>query len=249
MPTVVLIGTGNVAHHLFRALKENIIQVFGRNEQALREFSESTSTTSSIDELVAADLYLLAVSDDAIKEVSRQFSHVKGLLAHTSGSVPISQLSSERKAVFYPLQTFTFGRDLNFSTIPICLEATNKEDYGILEELANSISKSVYRINTEQRKKLHLAAVFANNFSNHIFQIAMEICEQENVDFDLLKPLIIETINKIEHLNPIDAQTGPAKRNDIQTMQAHLEGLQDPMHKKIYQMLSKSIRKSHEEKL
>lgn len=249
MPTVVLVGTGNVAHHLFKALKNHIIQVFGRNTKTLKYFSANTPTTSSINKLKEADLYLVAVSDDAIIEVSSQLSNVRGLVAHTSGGVPISVLALKRRAVFYPLQTFTAGKELNFIDIPICLEAENQDDYAILETLANSISNSVHRVNSKQRKKLHLAAVFANNFSNHLFQISKEICENENLDFDLLMPLIQETINKIGFLSPMEAQTGPAKRNDIQTMQKHLDSLESSIHKKIYQVISESIRKSHEEKL
>lgn len=249
MPKIVLLGTGNVAHHLFQALGNQIIQVYGRNAENLNKFSSKTDTTSSTKFLRKADLYLLAVSDDAISDVSKQLSTVDGIVAHTSGSVSILALKSKRKAVFYPLQTFTEGRKLDFSNIPICLEAESEEDYRTLTELGESISKSVHRINSSQRKTLHLAAVFANNFNNHLFQISKELCEKENFDFNLLKPLIQETANKIDVMNPVDAQTGPAKRNDIQTMQQHLDGLENPRHKKIYQVISESIRKSYEEKL
>lgn len=249
MPTIVLVGTGNVAHHLFRALRKNVVQVFGRNQEALKSFSKYVTTTSKINEIKTADLYILAVSDKAVMKVSNQISIVDGLVAHTSGSVPISVITSKRRGVFYPLQTFTAGKELNFNNIPICLEAENLDDYSTLENVANSISNSVHRINSQQRKKLHLAAVFANNFSNHLFQISKEICEVEKVDFNLLKPLIMETVNKMEFLSPIEAQTGPAKRNDIETMQNHLDSLKSPFHKKIYQLISESIRKTHEEKL
>ena len=125
--------------------------------------------------------------------------------------------------------------------IPLCLEAENITDYLVLETVAKSISDAVYSISSEQRKALHVAAVFVNNFTNHLYQIGQEICEEHNVSFDILKPLIAETANKINTLSPIDAQTGPAKRNDITTIKSHLSYLSDENQKNIYALLTKSI--------
>lgn len=246
MLSIVLLGTGNVAHQLFNALENQIVQVYGRNKEALAEFPETVTKTTDPKKILDAQLYVLAVSDLAIKEVSGLLQTRKGLVVHTSGGVTIDVLQTIRKGVFYPLQTFTKGKVLEFSTIPICLEALNEEDYQLLEKLATSISSSVQRVSSEQRKTLHLAAVFANNFSNHMFHIAKEICERDGLDFQLLTPLITETVDKIRLLNPKVAQTGPARRNDIETMQRHLDGLDSAIDKKIYQIVSESIRKSYE---
>ena len=168
---------------------------------------------------------------------------------HTSGSVAINELQTKRKGVFYPLQTFSKDVAVDFSNIPVCIEANNAADLKTLNGLASQLTNSVHEISSEQRIKLHLAAVFINNFSNHLYQIAHQICKDDAISFELLKPLIQETANKIRILNPEEAQTGPAMRNDILTMQRHLSDLKDPIHKKLYQMLSESIKQAHEKKL
>ena len=253
MISIVLIGTGNVATHLFNAIGKitafNIIQVFGRNKEKLKSFTDATDTTSNIALIKEADLYFLAVSDSAIVTVSGWLKEKKGLAVHTSGSVPIDALQTGRNGVFYPLQTFTVGKPVDFSSVPLCIEAENKEDYQLLESLGKSLSRNVSRINFDQRKKLHLSAVWVNNFTNHLFKIAHDICEENDIPFELLHPLISETVDKIRFLSPKKAQTGPAKRNDVATMQHHLEQLDHPLHKKIYQLLSESIKSTYEEKL
>ena len=248
MLSIVLLGTGNVALQLFEAFQASrfakVVQIYGRNENALAHFTKTVETTTNAEEILEADLYLIAVTDQAIKEVSALLHDKKGLVAHTSGSVPLDVINAKRKGVFYPLQTFTKGKTLDFSTIPICVEAESEADYVLLENLGKSISANVQRISSEQRSTLHVAAVFANNFSNHLFQIAKEICEKNGVSFDVLHPLIAETVDKIRFLPPQEAQTGPARRDDVETMQRHLDHLDNSMHKKIYQILSESIRKS-----
>ena len=188
------------------------------------------------------DLFIIAVSDDAIATVSSQIPFQNKLVAHTSGNFAMTDLDNKnRKASFYPLQTFSKSKAVNFKTIPICLEATNAEDLTTLEIVAKSISDKVYNINSEQRKALHVAAVFTNNFVNHLYQIGNEICIENDLSFDLLKPLIQETANKIMALSPEDAQTGPAKRKDTQTINSHLNFLTDENQKEIYKLLTKSI--------
>ncbi len=252
MLSVVLIGSGNVAQHLFKAFSDTpirIVQVFGRNQETLKWFSTQVRTSHLASEIVEADVYLIAVNDGSIKEVSKLLMGKNGLVAHTSGSISIDALEPKRKGVFYPLQTFSGASGLVFKKIPICIEATHDKDLEVLKSLAAQVSESVHEISSAQRGRLHLAAVFANNFTNHLYQIAHNLCSDENVSFELLAPLIRETANKIRLLTPEEAQTGPAVRNDTLTMQQHLEALKNPIHKKIYRVLSESIINSHEEKL
>lgn len=253
MLSVVILGTGNLAKHLFDAFstKKNvqIIQVFGRNSNVLTYFESKVSVTKSLDELLEADVYLMAVTDDAISNLSKQIKPKKGILAHTSGTVSLDAILNTNRGVFYPLQTFTKDKSVDFKSIPICLEANNTKNLEILGQLAASLSNAVYEITSQNRKKLHLAAVFVNNFSNHMYQIGSDICAENELSFDLLKPLIVETAEKIRFLGPKSAQTGPAVRNDIKTMQRHLDELKDPIHKKIYQLMSESIKQNHEKEL
>jgi predicted short-subunit dehydrogenase-like oxidoreductase (DUF2520 family) len=246
MISVVIIGSGNVAQHLIKAFAENksveVVQAFSRNTKSLNNLLDNSKITNIYSELVEADLYLISVSDDAIASVSSQIPFSNKLVAHTSGSVSIDDLDSKnRKAVFYPLQTFSKDKAVNFQEIPVCIEAQHDDDYKLLEKIGNSISNKVVEINSEQRKSLHVSAVFVSNFVNYMYQIGNEICATNNIDFDILKPLILETANKIITLSPKDAQTGPAKRNDTQTINAHLNFLSNENQKEIYKILTKSI--------
>lgn len=244
MTNVVIIGSGNVATHLIKAFnsnnKTNVIQLFNRKGISL----EGIPATDNYNNLLPADLYLIAVSDDAIGEVSRNLPFKGRLVAHTSGSVALDELSPEnRSGVFYPLQTFSENREVDFSEIPLCIEAEKEEDAVLLTNMANNISRQVYPVNSEQRRSLHLAAVFVNNFVNHLYAIGNTICREHELPFDLLKPLIAETARKIKTMSPEDAQTGPAKRNDQTTIQKHLARLnEDSLQKEIYKLLTKSIR-------
>ena len=198
--------------------------------------------TSDYHKITEADLYVISVSDNAISEVSEQLPFKNRLVVHTSGTSDISVLHDKnRKGVFYPLQTFTKGKEIDFAPIPICLEAENESDYQLLEKLGNCISQKVVRISSEQRKSLHVAAVFVCNFVNHLYQIGNEICEENNVPFEVLHPLIQETAHKIMELSPKEAQTGPAVRNDQKTIEKHIDFLTNENQKEIYKILTKSI--------
>lgn len=246
MTKVSIIGSGNVARHLIQAFQSNskieLVQVFARNKKSLTHLLDSNSVTSDYTQLQAADVYIIAVSDDAIAEVSSQLPFENQLVVHTSGTVPLTTLESKnRRGVFYPLQTFSKDKAVNFKTIPICLEAENEKDLQTLNQIASTISDAVYQINSEQRKALHVAAVFVNNFVNHLYQMGNEICDNNNVPFEILKPLIQETANKIVSLSPKEAQTGPAKRNDLTTIEAHQQFLTDENLSTIYTLLTQSI--------
>lgn len=253
MIKISIIGSGNVAQHLIDAFAKNkaidIIQVFSRNQNPISSNLDSAKITSDWNALQEADLYIIAVSDDAIAEVSSKLPFENRLVVHTSGSVSIHSLADKnRKGVFYPLQTFTKGKQVDFKTIPLCLETQFETDYQLLEQVAAMISNNLYKIDSDQRRALHVAAVFANNFTNHLYQIGSDICQQNNIPFDILKPLILETTQKIVSLSPKEAQTGPAKRNDISTIEAHESFLSDENQSKIYKILTQSIQ-NHGKKL
>ncbi len=246
MIQVSIIGSGNVAQHLIKAFEKTteieLVQVFSRKQEAIADMVNSNKIVSDFNQLKPADLTIIAVSDDAVAEVSYQIPFENQFVVHTSGSVPMSALNRKnRQGVFYPLQTFSKSKAVDFKIIPICLEAENADDYVTLQNVAQSISEVIYDVNSDQRKALHVAAVFVSNFVNHLYQMGNEICTQNQLSFDILKPLIQETANKILLLSPKEAQTGPAKRNDTQTINAHLSFLTDENQKEIYKLLTKSI--------
>jgi len=252
MIRLTIIGSGNVGQHLIKAFAKSeaieIVQVFSRKKETLSSIIEYEKIVSDFSELKEADLYIIAVSDNAISEVSSQIPFQNQLVVHTSGAASIETLDEKnRKGVFYPLQTFSKNKEVDFSALPICLEAENTFDFRVLETVAKSISKSVFAINSEQRKALHVAAVFVNNFTNHLYQLGQEICEEHQVPFEVLKPLIQETVDKINTLDPVDAQTGPAKRDDSTTIEAHLAFLTNQNQKNIYKILTQSIQNNGKE--
>jgi predicted short-subunit dehydrogenase-like oxidoreductase (DUF2520 family) len=250
MLKVIIIGSGNVAQHLIAAFQHapnrgteiDLVQVFARQKESVSHLLDGNKITNDWNALSEADLYIIAVSDDAIGTVSSQLPFKNRLVVHTSGSVSLDTLNTNnRKGVFYPLQTFTKNKAVDFKTIPLCLESENATDFQLLEKVAKVISERVFAINSEQRKALHVAAVFVNNFVNHLYQIGQDICQEHQVPFDILKPLISETTQKIMVLSPQDAQTGPAKRNDSTTIAAHEAFLNNENQIKIYKTLTQSI--------
>jgi predicted short-subunit dehydrogenase-like oxidoreductase (DUF2520 family) len=253
MIKITIIGSGNVAQHLIDAFAKSnaveIIQVFSRTQKQISPLLDSNKITSDWNALAEADLYIIAVSDDAIASVSSQLPFENRLVVHTSGSAPLTSLDNKnRKGVFYPLQTFTKGKTVDFKAIPFCLETQFENDYALLEKVAQSISNNVYTIDSHQRKALHVAAVFVNNFTNHLYQLGNDICQENQVPFDILKPLILETAKKIQTLSPQDAQTGPAKRNDLSTIATHESFLTNENQSTIYKILTQSIQ-NHGKKL
>jgi predicted short-subunit dehydrogenase-like oxidoreductase (DUF2520 family) len=246
MIKVIIIGSGNVAQHLIKAFakskKIDIVQVFSRQKEAVTHLLDSNNITNDLNDLAEADLYIIAVSDDAIASVSSQLPFKNRLVVHTSGSVSLDALDKKnRNGSFYPLQTFSKKADVDFSQIPVFLESENETDFEFLKKVAETVSNKVYKINSEQRKAMHISAVFVNNFVNHMYQIGNEICIENNVPFEVLKPLILETANKVMTLSPKEAQTGPAIRNDKQTIAKHLDFLLDENQATIYKILTQSI--------
>ena len=242
----MLIGSGNVAQHLIQVFMKaqdvDLVQVFARSPSHLSHLLSPTKITADYQKITAADLYIISVSDNAIAEVSEKLPFENRLVVHTSGSVALSAINDKnRKGVFYPLQTFSKGKEIDFSSIPICLEVQHEEDFQRLEKLGNCISQKVVSISSEQRKSLHVAAVFVCNFVNHLYQIGNEICKENNISFEVLHPLIQETAHKIMTLSPEEAQTGPAVRNDTETIKKHLDFLENSDYKTLYQLLTQSI--------
>jgi len=250
MIRIAIIGGGNVAIHLAKAFSKtkdiSLVQMYARNSQQITHLKHLVTITNNLDLLATADVYIIAVSDDAIAKVSEKIDKKNSLIVHTSGSASLNTLKNNgRKGVFYPLQSFSKDKEVNFDEIPFCLETENKEDFKTLEKLAKSIGKKIYPINSKQRKSLHAAAVFVNNFTNHMYKIGADICEEYQVPFEVLHPLIKETAQKITTLSPKESQTGPAKRNDQETILNHLT-LLTKEQQKIYQLITKSIQNNGE---
>lgn len=230
---IFIIGSGNVAFHLVRAYSEAGIKAIGINPHTLEGIPASPGTG------------IIAVRDDAISEVASRLAH-KGFscIAHTSGSVGIEALegAAARTGVFYPLQTFSKDRELTYSEIPFFIEGNSPETEEGLRMLARIISKDVRHADSSMRRRMHVAAVFACNFSNHLVAIADSILREDNADYRVLLPLMRETIAKLEHLSPERAQTGPAARGDIRIIESHEKMLSSrPEIKELYHTISESI--------
>lgn len=254
MTTIVLIGSGNVATHLFKVFSASesikIIQVVGRNERTLERFEGAEAMSTDFNGIKDADIYIIAVSDDSILSVSQHLSDKNGLIVHTSGSKTIDELSSHaRRGVFYPLQTFSHFREIDFKKVPICLEARQESDFNLLQNLASQISDKVYEVSSDQRRSLHLSAVFVNNFTNHLIHIGNRICLENSLPFEMLQPLLQETVSKLNEISPYDSQTGPARRGDLKTMQNQMDQLKNRDDQEIYRVLSRSIQKTYGKKL
>lgn len=252
--TICLIGAGNLATQLGMDLRKaglQFTQVYSRTAESANALAEKLGchAVCRLEDLTLdADLLLFALKDDALESVLSKLSLQGKLIAHTAGSLPMSVLApySNRYGVFYPLQTFSKQRTVDFSEIPFCLEASDSEVMADLKELAGRLSNKLEEISSEQRQSLHLAAVFTCNFVNHFYYLGQQVVENFGVDFDLLKPLILETAAKVMEIKPFDAQTGPAKRFDETIINKHLNFLADqPELQEIYSFVSRSIFEAH----
>jgi len=248
---VVILGSGNLARHMGRWMSDSgihIMQVFSRSPLQGEALAHELACdfTNRLDLLVEdADLYLLAVSDDAIAVLLRQalFSR-RHLVVHSAGSIPLNVFTGRAKnyGVLYPLQTFTRERNLDYSNIPIFIEANNPANLHRIEHLANRLSPRVYKVDSEKRAYLHLAAVIASNFTNHMLALAEKFLQEKNLAFDLIKPLVQETIAKALSLTPVQAQTGPAVRGNREIIEKHMAMLDNhPEIKELYRVVSESI--------
>ena len=252
---IAMLGSGNVATFLSKALIQAghpVTQVWSRNPNnaialALEIGSDSITNISSI--LADTDIVIIAVNDDGIENVAAQIpKNPKQLILHTSGTTPLLVLENYTSncGVLYPLQTFSKQDNVDFSVVPICIEGNNPGVLIQIKTLAGQLSNNVNEVNSQQRALLHISAVFACNFTNHLYHIAQKILEDAGLNFDLLRPLIQQTNDKVMLNKPSEMQTGPAKRNDVQTMLKHLAILQaQPNWQDLYQKLSQNIVKIH----
>lgn len=251
---IVLLGAGNVAHHLAPALLKagvNLCQIYSRTIESARGLGMKTGITYTSDVFAVypdCDIYIFCVSDDALLALYKNIRINKNaLVLHTSGSLPMDIFKpfASRYGVLYPLQTFTKKRDLDFREIPLCIEGSSPEVVTEIRQLAQLLSFRIEEISSEKRKCLHMAAVFANNFVNHLYEMAGRILEKEGLDFTLLRPLIFETAHKVMLMSPESAQTGPARRGDEGILAMHKALLKDNRKwLNIYTLMSESIRET-----
>ena len=250
--SVVFIGAGNLATNLAKALHRRgfrIAQVYSRTDasaQALARVVEARSTTRLSEVIPDAQLYIVCLKDEAFVQLLPEMvrGREKALWVHTAGSIPLSvwQGHAQRYGVLYPLQTFSKQREADFSWIPVFIEGHSAEDVRFLKDVAATLSTDVRQADSRQRKSLHLAAVFACNFTNHMYALSAELLRKHRLPFDLLLPLIDETASKVHRLEPLSAQTGPAVRYDTNVIDEHLCMLADePDVQTLYRLLSKSI--------
>ncbi len=232
---ISIIGAGNVANILAKNLVNSgyiINQIYNRTKSNAVDLVKELSAEfiSDLSQLNAnVDLIIVTITDTIIEPILNKININETLIVHTSGSISIDVFSEKaiNYGVFYPLQTITKNNFISLKNVPICLEANNEKNLSILRNIAGSLSSSAYEIDSKQRKILHLAAVFACNFTNHMYNLSSKILEKNNLDFDILKPLIAETAGKVENFNPSELQTGPAIRNDKNIINNHIELLND----------------------
>lgn len=249
--TIVMLGAGNVASHLTSSLinaGHKIVQIFGRTKHSTRELAKKSncSFTLNVDEIIRdADLYIMAVPDASIDSLAQTLPKLNGVVVHTSGSTSIKVLRrlSDSYGVFYPFQTFSKVRNLNLNDVPFCIEASSEEVGNLLFSLSKLLGGKPIKMDSETRRWLHLSGVFSCNFVNHMLTVAQLIAEEKGFSFDLLKPLISETISKAFELAPANSQTGPAIRGDLDTIKKHVAMLSNVNEEwmEVYRLLSSSI--------
>ncbi|MCH5328630.1 MAG: DUF2520 domain-containing protein [Coprobacter sp.] len=254
MKSVVIIGAGNLATHLAAALQQagyDIRQVFSRTEESASRLGEwlHTAYTTDIGAIQDdADFYIFAVKDAVLRETITRIPSNSGIWIHTAGSMPMEVFSGHvaHYGVIYPLQTFSRSRQTDMKKIPFFIEASDTETQHTLYAIARQLGRNVKTATSEQRKYLHLAAVFACNFTNHLYAVADHILQQHGFDFSDIQPLIDETAAKVHELAPVDAQTGPAVRYDENILQAQAGLLDDDTERELYLLISKNIHKYHQ---
>ncbi len=247
------IGSGNLAWHLAPALENAgfvVTEVYSRNPRHAEDLTErlyQAEVKRNLDfSTSASSVFIIAASDDATEDIATEIVLPdECFLLHTSGSQPLDVLqfaATENTGVFYPLQTFTKSKRVDFRTVPIFLESSNEETSRLMTTLAKAISSDVRKITSVERQALHVAAVFASNFANHMLTLSKDILQQNNLDFNLLKPLITETFNKSLMNGPDRSQTGPAVRGDLEILDRHIAFLQnDKTMAEIYRIISQDI--------
>ena len=253
-PSIVFIGAGNVATHLSKAFHNSgcwIKMIYSRTQESARALAEVigcpyTTDITSIDN--DADIYIVSLKDSVLDSILPELvkCNTKALYVHTAGSVSIDIWKglTDRYGVMYPMQTFSKQRKVDFNNVHFFVEANSKEDTDLLIRTASLISNHVFEASSEQRKYLHISAVFACNFTNHMYAICEHLLSSHGLPFSAMLPLIDETAEKVHHLSPVSAQTGPAQRNDKNIMESHMEMLKnEPETVELYKLISESIHK------
>lgn len=248
---VVFIGSGNLATHLSLAMKGagiEVVQVYSQTEShaSLLANKLSCSYTTEPELIVSnADIYIFSVKDSALLDLIHKIPQNKGLWLHTAGSVPMGVFEgyNDRYGVLYPLQTFSKNRDIDFSIVPVFIETNSAGDEAYLLSFAGKLTRQVIYLSSEKRKHLHLAAVWACNFTNHMYLMASKILKEQSLSEAFLLPLIDETAAKVHQLSAREAQTGPAIRYDENIIEKHIELLSDPNMKELYRLISRNIHK------
>jgi predicted short-subunit dehydrogenase-like oxidoreductase (DUF2520 family) len=249
---ISIIGSGNVAWHLAPELENaghRIVEVYSRNLQHAKKIQNRlyhAELNTNLDfSSSQSEVFMMCISDDAIEEVAQEIVLPdNAILVHTSGSQSINVLNyaaTENSGVFYPLQTFTKSKRISFEDIPILIESENKHTSRMLKNIGKSISKKVLKVSSKDRLAVHIAAVFACNFTNHLFASAENILKKQGFEFGLLRPLIAETINKGLDLGPKNAQTGPAARGDLKTLEKHMAFLEGKEYQDVYRLITEKI--------
>ena len=253
MINVIIIGTGSVSYHFSEVILNRngirLIEICGRKKSIPKYFNKSISYSNDINKIKIADIYLICVSDDAIDLISNKLNvNEKSIVIHTSGSIEMSCLSRHKKyGVLYPLQTFTVNSLIDFKYIPLIIEANSSIELCRVKKISDIFSNKVIECNSKQRLLIHISAVFANNFTNHMNVIAEEILKNNNIDPSILKPLVLETFKKTQYLKFKEVQTGPAKRNDKITIEKHLNLLKETKYFDVYNKITEEIIKSNYE--
>lgn len=255
---VTIVGAGNVGHNFglaFRQAGYLITEIYSRTQSSAMLLSQALNCnfTTKLNELSdKTDLFIIAVNDDVIPQVLREIPFKNKPIVHTSGSTPLDVfegLGFDQYGIFYPVQSFSKNDTESLTPIPICVEANNQKNEDLFLSLASSVSGRVYSMDSEKRKALHVAAVFANNFSNHMFHIAHELLSQHKISFEVIRPLIEKTAKKLKSDSPVNVQTGPAVRNDRKVIDMHVNYLENQeAYKAIYDLVTQDIYKSQQKK-
>ena len=255
--TVSFIGSGNVATHLAEGLFNTGVEIVSiwslnpNNSKILADRVNAQSVKSPADIDKNCDFYIISIPDDKIEEVAKAFPTVSGMVVHTSGMTDLKAVSKffNNSGVFYPLQTFSKERAVNLKEVPFCLEVNLENEFEELKRLALLLSDNIYKVDSEIRKYLHLSAVFVSNFVNYLYYTGEQIVKEKDVPFDILKPLIKEVALKVMELKPEKAQTGPARRKDVKTIEKHEELLKEinEDYLEIYKLLTEQIIKRYYE--
>lgn len=252
--SIIFIGAGNVASHLAPALERSgaghVVQVYSRNIASARGLASALENAVAIDDqsqvIPDADVYIVSLVDHAVSEVLSRIPRNKALWLHTSGSLPMDVLESMSGSigVFYPLQTFSKGVDVDMAEVPLFIEGSSPEVADRIRRIAERVTPKVHYADGDLRKRMHIAAVFACNFTNHMFTIADDLLRRDGLSLEVLHPLLKETVRKALNGSPAQGQTGPAVRGDREVMEAH-ESMLDPQLAEIYRMISASIYNRH----